>query len=58
MLEDARKKLVRWFKATTLSTHFLFYKNTVYNNVEPQLWEHLKNICIAETAEIAKVVYF
>ena len=40
------------------TTHFLFYKNTVYKNIEPQLWGYLKNICIAEIAEIAKVVYF
>jgi len=41
-----------------LTTHFLFYKNTVYKIAKPQLWGYLKNICIAEIADLAKVVYF
>ena len=50
------------YKQSTLilieNTHFLLYKNIVYKNIKPQLWGYLKNICKAEIAEIAKVVYF
>ena len=40
------------------STHFLFYKNTFYKNIEPQLWGDFKNIFIAKIAKITKVVQF
>ena len=34
-----------------LSTHFFFYKNIVYKNIEPQVLGYFKNIFIAEIVE-------
>ena len=50
------KSFIQFAVTRRTTTHFLFYKNTVYMKIEPQLWAYLKNICKAKIAEI--VVYF